>query len=116
MPAALRTVQDGRQRRQDKADCPDFPRAAICIGSTGPGGQIMQALYQSAIRSLPLLGRGTVRPMSAVGDDTLLIVETDRISALDVFFDTPIPGPGRVEHGLPGFWFVQLGGRKRVRE
>src|SRR3546814_21078744 len=109
MPAALRTVQDGRQRRQDKADCLDVHRAAICIGSTGPGGQIMQALDQSDIRSLPLLGRGKVRDMYAVGDDKLLIVATDRISAFDVILDDPIPGKGCVLTGLTAFWLDRLG-------
>src|SRR3546814_12050323 len=82
MPAALRTVQDGRQRRQDKADCPDFHRPPICNGSTGPAGQIMQDLNQSDIRSLPLLGRGKVRDCYAVGGDKLLIGGTARKSVV----------------------------------
>ena len=48
-------------------------------------------LYQSNIRSLPLLARGKVRDMYAVGDDKLLIVASDRISAFDVILDDPIP-------------------------
>ena len=37
------------------------------------------ALYESSIKSLPLLGRGKVRDMYAVGGDHLLIVTTDRL-------------------------------------
>ena len=35
------------------------------------------ALFESTIRSLPLLGRGKVRDIYAVGDDKLLIVTSD---------------------------------------
>ena len=48
------------------------------------------------IRSLPLLGRGKVRDNYAVGDDKLLIVTTDRLSAFDVIMGEPIPNKGRV--------------------
>ncbi|MGZ5203011.1 MAG: phosphoribosylaminoimidazolesuccinocarboxamide synthase, partial [Telluria sp.] len=44
----------------------------------------MNSLYESTIQSLPLLGRGKVRDNYAVGDDKLLIVTTDRLSAFDV--------------------------------
>ena len=44
----------------------------------------MKSLYQSTISSLPLLGRGKVRDNYAVGDDKILIVTTDRLSAFDV--------------------------------
>ena len=67
-----------------------------------------QALYQSEISSLPLLGRGKVRDMYAVGDDKLLIVATDRLSAFDVILDDPIPGKGRVLTELTEFWLAKL--------
>ena len=67
------------------------------------------ALHQSRIQSLPLLGRGKVRDMYAVGDDKLLIVATDRISAFDVILDDPIPGKGKVLTGLTEFWLGKLG-------
>ncbi|MBX6320066.1 phosphoribosylaminoimidazolesuccinocarboxamide synthase [Pigmentiphaga sp.] len=66
-------------------------------------------LYQSTIRSLPLLGRGKVRDMYAVGDDKLLIVTTDRLSAFDVILDDPIPGKGEVLNSLTNFWLERLG-------
>jgi phosphoribosylaminoimidazole-succinocarboxamide synthase len=65
-------------------------------------------MYESSIRSLPLLGRGKVRDLYAVGDDKLLIVTTDRLSAYDVILPTPIPGKGRVLTELANFWFARL--------
>jgi phosphoribosylaminoimidazole-succinocarboxamide synthase len=67
------------------------------------------ALYESSIRSLPLLGRGKVRDMYAVGRDHLLIVTTDRLSAFDVVLPDPIPDKGRVLNELSNFWFQKLG-------
>jgi phosphoribosylaminoimidazole-succinocarboxamide synthase len=67
------------------------------------------ALYESSIRSLPLLGRGKVRDMYAVGEDHLLIVTTDRLSAFDVVLPDPIPDKGRVLNELSNFWFKKLG-------
>lgn len=67
------------------------------------------ALHQSTIKSLPLLARGKVRDMYAVGDDKLLIVASDRISAFDVILDDPIPGKGEVLTALTEFWLQKLG-------
>lgn len=67
-----------------------------------------QALHQTSIQSLPLLARGKVRDMYAVGDDKLLIVATDRISAFDVILDDPIPGKGQVLTELTEFWLRKL--------
>ncbi|OXR50606.1 MULTISPECIES: phosphoribosylaminoimidazolesuccinocarboxamide synthase [unclassified Pusillimonas] len=68
----------------------------------------MSALLQSSIQSLPLLARGKVRDMYAVGDDKLLIVATDRISAFDVILDDPVPGKGQVLTDLTEFWLKKL--------
>lgn len=65
-------------------------------------------ILQSSIKSLPLLARGKVRDMYAVGDDKLLIVATDRISAFDVILDDPIPGKGQVLKELTDFWLNKL--------
>ncbi|HZH55681.1 MAG TPA: phosphoribosylaminoimidazolesuccinocarboxamide synthase [Burkholderiaceae bacterium] len=67
-----------------------------------------QALHQSTLESLPLLGRGKVRDMYAVGDDKLLIVASDRISAFDVVLDDPIPGKGEVLTRMTDFWLQKL--------
>ena len=65
-------------------------------------------MFESAIRSLPLVGRGKVRDIYAVGGDKLLIVTTDRLSAYDVILPTPIPEKGRVLTELANFWFARL--------
>ncbi|EJM98249.1 phosphoribosylaminoimidazolesuccinocarboxamide synthase [Herbaspirillum sp. YR522] len=69
----------------------------------------MSSLYKSSITSLPLLGTGKVRENYAVGDDKLLIVTTDRLSAFDVVMNEPIPGKGRVLNQMSDFWFDKLG-------
>ena len=67
-----------------------------------------QALYESSIKSLPLLGRGKVRDIYAVGDDKLLIVTSDRLSAFDVVLPNPIPAKGKVLTQMANFWFDKL--------
>ena len=66
------------------------------------------ALYQSTLHSLPLLGRGKVRDNFAVGDDKLLIVTSDRLSAFDVVMNEAIPDKGRVLNQMALFWFDRL--------
>ncbi|HEY4316142.1 MAG TPA: phosphoribosylaminoimidazolesuccinocarboxamide synthase [Herbaspirillum sp.] len=68
----------------------------------------MTSLYASSINSLALLGRGKVRDNYAVGDDKILIVTTDRLSAFDVVMNEPIPGKGKVLNQMSDFWFEQL--------
>jgi phosphoribosylaminoimidazole-succinocarboxamide synthase len=68
----------------------------------------MSTLYESTLRSLPLLGRGKVRDNYAVGNDQLLIVTTDRLSAFDVIMGEPIPNKGRVLNEMANFWFGKL--------
>lgn len=63
---------------------------------------------ESNIPSLPLLSRGKVRDLYAVGDDRLLMVASDRISAFDVVLPTPIPRKGEVLTKLSIFWFEFL--------
>jgi phosphoribosylaminoimidazole-succinocarboxamide synthase len=57
---------------------------------------------------LPLVARGKVREVYAAGDDRLLLVASDRISAYDVVLPTPIPDKGRVLTALSVWWFEQL--------
>lgn len=66
------------------------------------------ALLQTTIRSLPLLSRGKVRENYAVGDDRLLMVATDRISAFDVIMSEPIPGKGEILTRMARIWFGLL--------
>jgi phosphoribosylaminoimidazole-succinocarboxamide synthase len=57
---------------------------------------------------LPLLARGKVRELYAVGDDLVLIVASDRISAYDLVLPTEIPDKGAVLTGLTLWWLDQL--------
>jgi len=57
---------------------------------------------------LPLLARGKVRDVYAVGDDQLLLVASDRISAFDVVMNEPVPFKGLVLTQLSIWWFEQL--------
>jgi phosphoribosylaminoimidazole-succinocarboxamide synthase len=57
---------------------------------------------------LPLWRRGKVREVYAVGDDRLLLVASDRVSAFDVVMAEPIPHKGRVLTQLSAFWFQRL--------
>ena len=66
-------------------------------------------LHTSALTSLPLLARGKVRDNYAVGDDRILMVASDRISAFDVIMGQPIPGKGTLLTRMALWWFDQLG-------
>jgi phosphoribosylaminoimidazole-succinocarboxamide synthase len=63
----------------------------------------VSALDQTFIRS------GKVRDLYAVGDDRLLLVASDRLSAFDVVLPTAIPDKGRVLTGLSRYWFARTG-------
>ncbi len=65
-------------------------------------------MYESSIKSLPLIARGKVRDIYAVGDDKLLLVTSDRLSAYDVILPTPIPHKGEILVALASFWFEKL--------
>jgi phosphoribosylaminoimidazole-succinocarboxamide synthase len=65
-------------------------------------------LYESSLRSLPLLGRGKVRDIYALDGERLLIVTSDRLSAFDVILPDPIPDKGRVLNEMSDFWFRRL--------
>ena len=66
------------------------------------------AVHTSTLHSLPLLARGKVRDNYAVGDDRILMVASDRISAFDVIMDDPIPGKGELLTQMALWWFEQL--------
>jgi len=68
----------------------------------------MPTLYSSSIQSLPLLSKGKVRDVYAVGDDKLLMITTDRLSAFDVVMGQPIPEKGVVLNQMANFWFDKL--------
>jgi phosphoribosylaminoimidazole-succinocarboxamide synthase len=68
----------------------------------------MTTLLESKLRSLPLMHRGKVRDNYAVGEDRILMIATDRISAFDVVMSEPIPGKGEILTQMALFWFRQL--------
>ncbi len=67
----------------------------------------MAVLLTTELRNVPLLGRGKVRDLYAVGDD-LLLVATDRISAFDHVLGSGIPGKGKILTQISLFWFDLL--------
>lgn len=67
------------------------------------------AITQSSLPDeIPLIARGKVRDIYAIGDDRLLLVATDRISAFDCILGSPIPGKGRLLTQISLFWFELL--------
>ena len=67
------------------------------------------ALHTSNIASLQRLALGKVRDNYAVGDDRILMVASDRLSAFDVIMGEPIPGKGELLTQMALFWFDKLG-------
>ena len=66
------------------------------------------ALQTSHLHSLPLIARGKVRDLYAVGADRLLMVASDRLSAFDVVMKAPVPGKGVLLTQMALFWFDKL--------
>jgi len=69
----------------------------------------MNAMLASDL-PLPQIGRGKVRDIYAVGDDRVLLLTTDRISAFDVVMGETIPMKGAVLTQISAWWFRQLEG------
>ena len=65
-------------------------------------------VFETSLHSLPLLARGKVRDNYAVGEDRILMVASDRISAFDVVMGQPIPGKGQLLTDMALFWFKKL--------
>ena len=68
----------------------------------------MTTLLQSDVPGARLVRRGKVRDVYEAGGDRLVLVASDRLSAFDVVFPTPIPDKGRVLTQLSNFWFARL--------
>ena len=62
----------------------------------------------TALQSLPLIARGKVRDLYAVGSDRMLMVASDRLSAFDVVMKAAVPGKGRLLTTMALFWFEHL--------
>jgi phosphoribosylaminoimidazole-succinocarboxamide synthase len=72
---------------------------------------MQEGLFESRIESLPLIHRGKVRDLYALGQEHLLIVTTDRLSAFDVVLPRAIPGKGAVLTELTAFWMRRFESR-----
>jgi len=66
------------------------------------------AVMTTRLHSLPLIARGKVRDLYAVGSDRMLMVASDRLSAFDVVMKAPVPGKGRLLTQMALFWFDKL--------
>ena len=66
------------------------------------------ALFESQLPGVPLIGRGKVRDIYSVDEDHLLIVTTDRLSAYDVVLPDPMPMKGSVLTQISLFWFRMM--------
>ncbi len=92
------------------------PRGGLFLRAQSPSSfahhrspPAMTTVHTSSIQSLPLLARGKVRDNYAVGDDRILMVASDRLSAFDVIMGEPIPGKGELLTQMALFWFGKLG-------
>ena len=63
------------------------------------------AVYETVLKSLPLVQKGKVRDIYAVGEEHFLIVTTDRLSAFDVVLPDPVPRKGAILTEISNFWF-----------
>ena len=68
----------------------------------------MSGVLETNLQSLPFLHRGKVRDIYAVGDDKLLVIQTDRLSAFDVILNEPIPEKGKILTAMSNFWFARF--------
>jgi len=92
----------------DRFDPCDNPERCECFRLDHLSEFSAPALFESSLHSLPLVGRGKVRDIYAIGADRLLIITTDRLSAFDVVLSEPIPGKGQILNGMAQFWFDRL--------
>jgi len=65
-------------------------------------------IFETQLKSLPILHRGKVRDIYSVDDKHMLVVATDRISAFDVIMPTPIPHKGELLTRVSDFWFQRF--------
>ena len=70
----------------------------------------VSAVYETNLKSLPLVQKGKVRDIYAVGEDHFLIVTTDRLSAFDVVLPDPVPRKGAILTDISNFWFERTSG------
>src|SRR6202020_2171699 len=110
-PAASRLFRANTSSFRCRSESFHFPASAArdCETGTYLKVQAMTTLLASDL-PLPRIGRGKVRDIYAVGDDRVLLVTTDRISAFDVVMAETIPMKGAVLTQISAWWFDQLEG------
>jgi phosphoribosylaminoimidazole-succinocarboxamide synthase len=103
-------ISAGGTEGPDGSSVNDPVRRAIQLETLAQQANAMStnAMLRSELKSLPFLHSGKVRDLYAVGEDKLLVIQTDRLSAFDVILPVPIPGKGRVLTELSDFWFAKL--------
>lgn len=82
------------------ASCLNCPTKVIVNLATA-----MKTVYSTEIKGVPAPKRGKVRDVYPAGQNTLLIVATDRVSAFDVILPDAIPGKGKLLTQISLFWF-----------
>src|SRR3546814_4119397 len=85
------------------------PRATAPPPSSDRRSACSQRRNVGGVLALPHIHSGKVRDIYAIGDDRLLMVASDRLSAFDVVLDEPITDKGRVLTAMSAFWFAALG-------
>ena len=119
---AQRPAGRRRARAAPAAACrrtPSWPRSCRWPSSTPasttprcsatcPRSSPASTAWRSSVRLAEAFVRaGKVRDLYRVGDDRLLLVASDRLSAFDVVLPTPVPDKGRVLTGLSRYWFAE---------
>lgn len=69
---------------------------------------VLTAAREITLPGMPVFRRGKVRELYDLGEERLLMVASDRVSAFDVVMGEAIPGKGRVLTALSAFWFRLL--------
>jgi phosphoribosylaminoimidazole-succinocarboxamide synthase len=87
---------------------PDLPRVLTMTSPPTHLADLGPAVMTTRLHSLPLIARGKVRDLYAVGSDRMLMVASDRLSAFDVVMKAPVPGKGRLLTQMALFWFDKL--------
>ncbi|MFA5626337.1 MAG: phosphoribosylaminoimidazolesuccinocarboxamide synthase [Thiohalomonadaceae bacterium] len=64
-------------------------------------------VFNSELKSLPLIQRGKVRDIYAIDEHSMLFLATDRLSAFDVVLPSPIPAKGKILTAMSNFWFAR---------
>src|ERR1700759_3527180 len=102
-----RSMSSFRCRSRLSPPLPSLPLAPPAGGVSSKALPMTTTMRASEL-PLPRIGRGKVRDIYAVGEDRVLLLTTDRISAFDVVMAETIPMKGAVLTQISAWWFKQL--------